>query len=132
MSDSVANKEIVRRAYEAMTVGDIRGFIAALDEHIEVHEPEGLPHGGRYVGLDDLKQMFGKAAPVLDVGKLELHELTAEEDRVVALLRIPLRNGGGTALISEHWRLRGGKAVELQAFWFDAGLASTGFEPGDS
>jgi hypothetical protein len=63
--------------------------------------------------------MFGKVAPVLDVGKLELHELTAEEDRAVALLHIPLRNGGGKALVSEHWRLRDGKAVALQAFWFD-------------
>jgi ketosteroid isomerase-like protein len=125
MSDSVANKKIVRRAYEAMAAGDVRGFIAALDERIEVHEPDGLPHGGSYVGLDDLKQMFGKAAPVLDVGKLELDELTAEEDRVVALLRIPIRKGGGIALISEHWRLRDGKAVELQAFWFDPTLVES-------
>jgi hypothetical protein len=34
---------------------------------------------------------LGKAAPVLDVANLELHELTAEDDRVVALLHIPLR-----------------------------------------
>jgi ketosteroid isomerase-like protein len=122
MSDSVTNKQIVRSAYEAMTAGDLRGFLAALDEHIEVREPDGLPHGGSYVGLGDLKQMFGKAAPVLDVANLELHELTAEEDRVVALLRIPLRDGEAKALISEHWRFRDGKAVSLQAFWFDTGL----------
>ena len=113
MSDPITNKQIVIGAYEAMAAGDVLGFIEVLDAGIEVREPDGLPHGGNYTGLDELKQMFGRAAPVLDVGKLELHELTAEEDRVVALLRVPLRNGEGNALISEHWRLRDGKAVEL-------------------
>ena len=94
-----------------------------LDEQIEVREPDGLPHGGSYTGLDELKRMFGKAAPLLDVAKLEVQELTADEDRAVALLLMPLRNGPGEALISEHWRLRDGKAVALQAFWFSqAGL----------
>ena len=127
MSDPITNKQIVIGAYEAMAAGDVLGFIEVLDAGIEVREPDGLPHGGNYTGLDELRQMFGRAAPVLGVGKLELHELTAEEDRVVALLRVPLRNGEGNALISEHWRLRDGKAVELQAFWFDTGLvAATG------
>jgi ketosteroid isomerase-like protein len=125
MADSITNKQIVKAAYEAMSSGDMRGFLGVLDERIEVCEPDGLPHGGTYVGLDELKQMFGKAAPLLDVANLELHQLTAEEDRVVALLRIPLRHGGGKALISEHWRLRDGKAVALQAFWFDTRPVAT-------
>ena len=125
MADPITNKQIVNGAYEAMSSGNVRGFLEVLDERVEVREPDGLPHGGTYVGLDELKQMFGKAAPVLDVANLELHELTAEDDRVVALLHIPLRNGGGNALISEHWRLRAGKAIALQAFWFDAGVVTT-------
>jgi len=125
MADPITNKQIIKGAYEAMSSGNVRGFLEVLDERVEVREPDGLPHGGTYVGLDELKQMFGKAAPVLDVANLELHELTAEDDRVVALLHIPLRNGGGNALISEHWRLRAGKAIALQAFWFDAGVVTT-------
>ena len=125
MADPITNKQIVNGAYEAMSSGNVHGFLEVLDERVEVREPDGLPHGGTYVGLDELKQMFGKAAPVLDVANLELHELTAEDDRVVALLHIPLRNGGGSALISEHLRLRAGKAIALQAFWFDAGVVFT-------
>ena len=104
MADPITNKQIIKGAYEAMSSGNVRGFLEVLDE---------------------LKQMFGKAAPVLDVANLELHELTAEDDRVVALLHIPLRNGGGSALISEHLRLRAGKAIALQAFWFDAGVVTS-------
>ena len=124
MADPITNKQIVNGAYEAMSSGNVRGFLDVLDERIEVREPDGLPHGGTYIGPDELKQMFGKAAPVLDVAKLELLELTAEEDRVVARLRIPVRSGSGQALISEHWRLREGKAIALQAFWFDTGLVT--------
>jgi hypothetical protein len=87
-----------------------------------VHEPEALPHGGTYRGLDELKGMFAKAGPVLDASKLVVDELTADEDRVVALIRIPLRSGGGDAVISEHWRLRDGKAVSLQVFWLDPAI----------
>ena len=52
MSDSSTNKEIVRRAYEALTSGNVRGFLEVLDENVEVREPDGLPHGGSYIGLD--------------------------------------------------------------------------------
>ena len=124
MSDPAQNKEIIKRAYEAMAQGDVRTFLAALDPQIEVREPEGLPHGGTYRGLDELKGMFAKAAPLLDSSRLAIEELTADGDRVVALLRIPLRSGDGDAVISEHWRLRDGKAVSLQVFWFDPALAS--------
>ena len=118
------NKRIIRDAYDAMAGGDVRGFLGVLDEQIEVREPDGLPHGGLYRGLGELKEMFVKAAPVLDVGGMVVDDLVAEEDRVVAVLRIPLRSGGGEALISEHWRLRDGKAVSLRVFWFDPSLVS--------
>jgi ketosteroid isomerase-like protein len=124
LSDPAHNKQIIKDAYEAMAQGDVRGFLVVLDPEIEVREPDGLPHGGTYRGLDELKGMFAKAGPVLDASKLAIEELTADEDRVVALLRIPLRNGEGDALISEHWRLRDGKAVSLRVFWFDPALAA--------
>jgi ketosteroid isomerase-like protein len=124
LSDPAHNKQIIKDAYEAMAQGDVRGFLVVLDPEIEVREPDGLPHGGTYRGLDELKGMFAKAGPVLDASKLAIEELTADEDRVVALLRIPLRNGEGDALISEHWRLRDGKAVSLRVFWFDPAPAA--------
>src|SRR5258708_698480 len=122
MADPSANKQIIKRAYEAMASGDVRGFLGVLDEQIEVREPSALPHGGTYRGLEELKGMLAKAAPVLDSSGLVIEELTADEDRVVAEIRVPLRSGSGDALISEHWRLRDGKAVALHVFWFDTGL----------
>lgn len=124
VSDPAENKQIIKGAYEAMAQGDVRAFLGVLDPQIEVREPDGLPHGGVYTGLDELKAMFAKAAPVLDSSRLVIEELTADEDRVVALVRIPMRNGDGDAVISEHWRLRDRKAISLQVFWFDPARAA--------
>jgi ketosteroid isomerase-like protein len=107
-----------------MAGGNVKGFLAVLDPKIEVREPDALPFGGVYRGLGELMGMFAKAGPVLDSSRMSVQELTADEDRVVALLRIPLRDGSAEALISEHWRLRDGKAVELQVFWFDPSLVA--------
>jgi ketosteroid isomerase-like protein len=123
VADPTQNKQIIADAYDALARGDVRGFLGILDPEIDVREPTGLPYGGAYRGLDELMGMFAKAGPVLDSSRLVVEELTADEDRVVALLVIPLRNGGADALISEHWRMRDGKAVSLQVFWFDPALA---------
>lgn len=124
MPESSQNKQIIQDAYDAMARGDVKGFLGALDPQIEVREPDALPYGGAYRGIDELIGMFAKAGPVLDSSRMVVQALTADEDRVIALLRIPLRDGTGEALISEHWRLRDGKAVELQVFWFDLSLVA--------
>ena len=122
MSDAAANKQIIKDAYEAMASGDVRSFVGVLDPGIVVREPDSLPYGGTYRGVQELMGMFAKAGPVLDSSRLAIDTLTADEDRVVAVIRIPLRGGDGEALISEHWTMRDGKAVELNVFWFDTAL----------
>lgn len=124
MTSPTDNKQIVRGAYDAMASGDVGAFMGALDADVEVREPPSLPHGGTYRGLGGLEELFSKAMPILEPGKLDVIQLTADEDRVIALLRLGLK-GGSDALVSEHWRLRNGKVVEVRAFWEDP-LAATG------
>ncbi len=125
MATATQNKQIILDAYESMARGDVKGFLGVLDEGIEVREPDALPYGGTYRGIGELMGMFATAGPVLDSSGLVVDELSGDDDRVIALLRIPLRSGAGEALISEHWRMRDGKATHLQAFWFDTRLAAT-------
>jgi ketosteroid isomerase-like protein len=124
MATATQNKQIILDAYESMTRGDVKGFLGVLDEAIEVREPDALPYGGTYRGVSELLGMFAKAGPVLDSAQLVVEELSGDDDRVIALLRIPLSSGAGDALISEHWRLKDGKATHLQVFWFDTRLAA--------
>jgi ketosteroid isomerase-like protein len=124
MATATENKQIVSDAYGALASGDVRGFIGVLHEDIEVREPDTLPYGGTYRGLPELMGMFGKAGAVLDSGGTVVDALTADEDRVVAVIRMPLRSGAGEALITEHWTLADGKATHIHVFWFDTTIAS--------
>jgi ketosteroid isomerase-like protein len=125
MPTAAQNKQTILDAYTAMSSGDIKGFMALLDRDIVVREPDSLPYGGVYRGVTELMGMFAKAAPVLDSSRLVVKEATAEDDRVVALIRVPVRASEAVALIAEHWRLRDGKAVELSVFWADPAIAGT-------
>jgi ketosteroid isomerase-like protein len=122
MSESSTSRDIIGGAYEALVQGDVKGFLGVLDAEIEVSEPACLPYGGTFKGLKDVMGMLGRAGPYLDSGKLVVERLIADGDEVVAMLRIPLRDGSGEAEIAEHWRLRDGKAVELRVYWSDPSI----------
>jgi ketosteroid isomerase-like protein len=114
-----SSRDIVAGAYDALAAGNVKGFIGVLDPAIEVHEPPCLPYGGSFSGIQEVLGMFGKAGPYLDSSQMVVEQLVADGDRVVAVLKMPLRDGSGAALMSEHWLLRDGKAVELRVFWED-------------
>ena len=47
--------EIVRRSYDAFARGDLDGVLGDMDPAIEWHQAQGLPHGGLYRGLDEVR-----------------------------------------------------------------------------
>lgn len=46
----------VRRSYEAFARGDMDSVLADMHPEIEWHQAQGLPHGGFYKGLDDVRR----------------------------------------------------------------------------
>jgi ketosteroid isomerase-like protein len=113
------NVQIVKDAYDALAAGDIKGFIGVLDPNVTVREPDCLPYGGTVTGMQEVLGMFGKAGPILDSSKTVVEQLFGAGDHVAAVLRIPLRDGTGEAVMAEHWTMRDGKAVELDVYWRD-------------
>jgi len=51
----VGSVEIVRRSYVAFARGDLDGVLGDMDPAIEWHQAQGLPHGGLYRGLDEVR-----------------------------------------------------------------------------
>ena len=47
--------EIVERAYEAFARGDLDAVVVDMDESIEWQQAQGLPHGGTYRGLAEVR-----------------------------------------------------------------------------
>jgi ketosteroid isomerase-like protein len=123
MQQAVTNREQVAGAYDALAAGDVKAFLAVLDDEIVLREPACLPYGGVARGITEVMALFGRAVPYLDSARLHVEELIEQDERVVAILRIPLRGGDAEARIVELWRLRDGRAVELEAFWSDPTIA---------
>src|SRR5205807_4292814 len=51
----VANIAVARSSYEAFGRGDLDGALEMMDEAIEWHQAQGLPHGGVYRGLANVR-----------------------------------------------------------------------------
>lgn len=121
------NTAIVRRSYEAFARGDMDAVMADMDEAIEWHQAQGLPHGGTYRGLaavranvfDPLDRDWWSAFSALP------DEFLEAGDEVVVLGRYH-----GTARQTDKeldvpfvhiWSLRDGKAWRFRQFLDTAG-----------
>ena len=49
------NPAIVQRSYEAFARGDMAAVLADMDDGIEWQQAQGLPHGGVYHGVDEVR-----------------------------------------------------------------------------
>ncbi len=119
--------EVVRRSYEAFARGDLDAVVAEMADDIEWQQAQGLPHGGTYRGLDEVRknvfapldrdwwsEFAADPAEFLDAG-----------DEVVVLGRYRgTALGTGRALdvpFVHIWSFRGGKAWRFRQFLDTAG-----------
>jgi ketosteroid isomerase-like protein len=49
------NVDIARRSYEALNGGNLETALSMMDEEIDWHQAQGLPHGGVYRGLANVR-----------------------------------------------------------------------------
>jgi ketosteroid isomerase-like protein len=118
---------LVRRSYEAFARDDMDGVLGDMDPDIEWHQAQGLPHGGLYRGLDEVRRNIFDP---LDEEWWD--EFTADPDEfldagseVVVLGRYRGRaKGTGKQLdvpFVHVWTVRDGKAVRFRQFLDTAG-----------
>jgi ketosteroid isomerase-like protein len=123
--------QAVRSSYEAFGRGDLDGALAMMDDEIEWHQAQGLPHGGLYRGLAAVR------AAVFDPLDEEWWEnFRADPDEVIGLGDDVVVLGRYTARakatgepldvpFAHVWRFREGRAVRFHQFtdtrgWVDA------------
>ncbi|HEY7399209.1 MAG TPA: nuclear transport factor 2 family protein [Gaiellaceae bacterium] len=123
----MGNLELVRRSYEAFARDDLDGVLADMDEQIEWHQAQGLPHGGFYRGIDEVRRNIFEP---LDAEWWD--EFTAQPDEfldagaeVVVLGRyrgVAKQTGRTLDVPFVHvWTVRDGKAVRFRQFLDTAG-----------
>ena len=114
--------ELVKRSYEAFARDDLDGVLADMHPEIEWHQAQGLPHGGYYRGLDEVRRNIFEP---LDAEWWE--EFSADPDefldagsQVVVLGRYRgVAKGSGKRLdvpFVHVWTVEGDKAVRFRQF----------------
>jgi uncharacterized protein len=119
--------DLVKRSYAAFELGDLDGVLGDLDPGIEWHQAQGLPHGGTYHGVDEVrKNIFD---PLDEEWWDEFSAVPTEfleaAGEVVVLGRYRGRaKGTGKQLdvpFVHVWTVRGEKAVRFRQFLDTAG-----------
>jgi ketosteroid isomerase-like protein len=110
------NEEVARSATEALSKGDVDGFLEYHTDDVVVHFPGRGPMAGDHRGKDFLAEMFRQQMEMLDVpAQVEIHDVLANDDHAVALNKISGTRGGRTLdqdqVVVMH--LRDGKIAEV-------------------
>ena len=112
-------REVVERMYAAAGAGDMAGLREILAEEVVIEAAPFVPYGGTYRGFDEFVGCFGKAAELIDLSRLQLDGITADEEHAYGRVRVPFVDGSGEATIIEEWTVRDGRVVAGRVFYFD-------------
>lgn len=109
------NKTIAQMFYECAKRGDMTAFFALAAEDFTLTVPAYLPWGGVHRGKDDILKILPVAGAHVDFQRFSVESLTAEENRVVAVLRVGVTGSPAMLRLSDHWEIENGLASSM---WF--------------
>lgn len=119
--------DIVRRSYDAFERGDLDGVLADMHPDIEWHQAQGLPHGGDYRGIAEVRRSIFDPLEEQwwDEFSAAADEFLDAGEQVVVLGRYRgVAKGTGKVLdvpFVHVWTLADGKAVCFRQFLDTAG-----------
>lgn len=128
------NLEILfRRGLDLWNVGDMDGLRDLYHEDVVMHHPDGWPEPGPSVGRDAVFRQFEMMRQDWQRDWLEVVDLSAAGDSVVARQRWRGQGGQSGATpeltVSSVARVRQGKVVALAFYWnHDEALAAAGIQ----
>ncbi|MDB6143851.1 MAG: hypothetical protein JWP80_2895 [Pseudomonas sp.] len=115
-----SNKALVQAFYEGAVHGDISGIASKLDKNFVCSAPLYLPWGGDTKSAEDyLNVVLPQVAKVLDFKRFSYDSLTAEDDHVVALINVGVTGTDAMIKISEHWNVKGDKALSIWVAYYE-------------
>ena len=121
------NLELVQRSYEAFARDDLDAVLADMHPEIEWHQAQGLPHGGFYRGVDEVRRNIFDPLDEdwWDEFTAEPEEFLDAGSEIVVLGRyrgVAKQTGKELDVPFVHvWRVEAGKAVRFRQFLDTAG-----------
>ena len=110
------NEQVARSATEALSKGDMEGFLSHHADDVVVHFPGRGPMAGDYKGKDGVAKLFQQQMQILDSPpEIDTHDVLANDDHAVILnkVRASVR---GQALEQQQvvvMHIKGGKIAEV-------------------
>jgi ketosteroid isomerase-like protein len=116
------NAEVARRATEALSKGDMEGFLAQHTDDTVVHFPGRGPMAGDHRGKDGVAKMFQQQMQLLDAPpEIETHDILASDDHAVVLNKTRATRGGKIIELEQVvvMHVEGGKVREVWLHFSD-------------
>jgi SnoaL-like protein len=107
--------------YGSVARGDLDTFMSYVSPSVVIVEPEYLPYGGRYQGLDGLQQLFVEFAARFDLSGLQIERIVVDGAHVCAICRVPTAGGKSVVEFIEHAVFENERAVELRIYMHHLG-----------
>jgi uncharacterized protein len=109
------NVEVIRAWTRAVSARDLDRVRSLLDEQARFHIGGRNPVSGDYMGRDQvLNDFFRRLAHVFDRIDVQLHDVLANDDHVVAIINRTIRRGTRTLEMRAVgvYHVRGGRITE--------------------
>jgi hypothetical protein len=109
------NAELIKRFFEAIQAGDRSTILDCLADDVVMHVPGKNNVSGTYKGKEQFGGAMAKAEELTGGLTRELHDITASDDHVVALVGLKATREGQTLTWNgaNIWHVRGGKLAEV-------------------
>jgi ketosteroid isomerase-like protein len=119
-SEIERNKAVAHAFYQAGIEGRLTTFAQYLEPDFAVTAPNYLPWGGAHKGA---AFFYGDILPnlpeVFDFSRFSYESVTAEDDRVAAIINMGVTGTDRVIKILDLWTLRNGKVVSLWVAYFE-------------
>lgn len=109
----------MRKFYEHMATANIAGILSSFHDDVEIHEPDCLPYGGIYRGIDGVKKLLSQAAQHLDSRVFNVEAILTDGDRVISILHTATRGSRTPIHVAEEAIIREGRIYRVRVFLFD-------------
>ena len=116
-----AEIQLLKRAYDALSRGDVDGFVQDFDPQVVRIEWEGFPAERTYRGIDAVKAHVVEGRGTWAEGTCTPVEFTVAGDKVVLRVKIHVRLKEQTdwldGEVGDVFVFRAGKAIEFRSFF---------------
>lgn len=119
---SLTPKQVVKKAYDAFTSGDVEGMFSTYADNViyNIKGAPDIPWAGTFVGKNQVLEFFQNMDNYIEFTKFEMVEMIAEGNTICILVDSEIKSKKTDVLVSSNMvhliRVKAGKITEFTDF----------------